>query len=194
MITISKPKQEDSEDIYNLIKASWYATYVNEEVGIIKEDIDAIYNTDPAPGIKALMNRANNPTERDVSFVAKDDTRIVGYIRLRALDNEIELLSLYINPDSSGQGIGTQLWEKARIGDFVVTTRITDDLAEKIDRLYKNVSEEDLAIKKLQEIFKNPGPLSVKLENNPKKARALRKKLSKNFYIPKELIEKYDLF
>lgn len=43
MITISKPKPEDSEAITEVIRKSWYATYINTEVGITKDDIDLMY-------------------------------------------------------------------------------------------------------------------------------------------------------
>jgi hypothetical protein len=46
MITISKPKLEDAEDIHKVMKASWYATYPNTEIGVTKEDGDMSYTPD----------------------------------------------------------------------------------------------------------------------------------------------------
>ncbi|MBL7045623.1 MAG: hypothetical protein ISR99_01135 [Parcubacteria group bacterium] len=39
-----------------------------------------------------------------------------------------------------------------------------------------------------------PQKIKIVIENNPNKAKKLRKQLSKNFYIPSELREEYELF
>jgi ribosomal protein S18 acetylase RimI-like enzyme len=114
MITISKPKYEDAEAIYEIIKASWYATYIDEKIGITKEDVDAEYTPEiKVSQIKALHNRAENPKDEDVSLIAKDDEKVVGYIRFKIHLEFIEWLSLYAHPEYFGKGIGTMLWQEA---------------------------------------------------------------------------------
>ena len=113
MILISRPQLEDAEQIHGVIKISWYATYINDEIGITKEDIDCNYQDDPEPQIQALRNRAINPKDSDVSLVAKEGEKVLGYIRLKILSDSIDLITLYIHPEHSGKGIGTKLWLEA---------------------------------------------------------------------------------
>ncbi len=113
MITISKPISEDAEGIHKVIKKSWYATYINEEVGVTKEDINAIYVDNPEGQINAIRNRAENSKEDDISLVAKFEEKVLGYIRLKIHNDFVELISLYVDPEYMGNGIGTQLWEQA---------------------------------------------------------------------------------
>lgn len=81
------------------------------------------------------------------------------------------------------------------IGDTIITTIISAPLAEKIDKLYDSIQEKDPEFgNKLKEVFINPGPVKLRIERNKLKARKLRKQLSKNFYIPQELIGEYKLF
>ncbi len=113
MITILKPTLEDVEGLYNVIKKSWYATYVNETVGVTKEDVDAIYGDDDIhQKLQAIRNRIEHPKDTEISFVAKNAHEVVGQIRLVQHDDHIELRTLYILPEHTGQGIGKLLWEK----------------------------------------------------------------------------------
>ncbi len=115
MITISKPKTEDAEAIHNMMKASWYATYPNKEIGITKEDGDASYIPEvEEKQIEVLRYRAENPKDSDISLVAKDNNKVVGFIRLKVHPESIEWLSLYAHPDYFGKGIGTALWKEAQ--------------------------------------------------------------------------------
>lgn len=78
--------------------------------------------------------------------------------------------------------------------DYIITTIIPKALQDKIDTYYKdgeNINELKMKISKMNIENKNARLI---IERNKKKAKILRKKLSKNFYIPKDLIEKYELF
>lgn len=110
MISISRPQPEDAEEIHDIVKKSWYLTYVNSEIGVTKEDIDRIYADDPEAQIRALRNRAIAPRSDEVSLVAKEEEKILGFIRLRILTDSVELVSLYVHPEYNGKGIGTKLW------------------------------------------------------------------------------------
>jgi len=112
MFTISHPKPEDAENIHKMIKDSWYATYINDKVGVTKKDLDSIYADDPAAQIQALINRAKNPTKEDISLVAKDNDKVLGFIRLKVAAKSIDLVSLYVHTEYFGKGVGTKLWQR----------------------------------------------------------------------------------
>ncbi len=81
------------------------------------------------------------------------------------------------------------------IGDVLITTIISKELSERIDKVYENTPKEDSEFPtKIREAFKNPGSVKLKIERNNQKAKQLRKKLSKNFYISKEIAREYNLF
>lgn len=80
------------------------------------------------------------------------------------------------------------------IENFIVTTELTSGSAEIIDNLYKNCHSLQELETKLQPIFNRDQRLRIKLEHKADKARKLRKKISRNFYVPADLVEKYDLF
>lgn len=113
MITILKPQPEDAEGIAEVIRKSWYATYINTEVGITKEDIDLMYAHGQERQIVVFRERAQYPKPDDISLVAKDGRYVVGFIRLKIHTDSAEILSLYVHPDNTGKGIGTKLWIEA---------------------------------------------------------------------------------
>lgn len=114
MITISKPKPEDAEGMNEVIKSSWYATYVTPEIGVTKEDIDAMYAQSEKKQIETFRKRADLPNENDITLIAKDEERVVGIIRLVILDDHIRVRTLYVHPEFTGKGIGTRLWNEAQ--------------------------------------------------------------------------------
>ncbi len=119
---ITPPLPADASSIHEMMKASWYATYIDQSIGITTADIDAIYTPETeANQIRALRSRAEHPRENDVSLVAKEGDNVVGFIRLKIHPDFVEWLSLYVHPDHTGKGIGTKLWEAAR-------TRLPQDL------------------------------------------------------------------
>ena len=82
----------------------------------------------------------------------------------------------------------------AIFGDYITTTVLSKTIADKIDKLYKEEKDLENFKKRFSEIEIENKNARLIVERNKKKAKMLRKKLSKNFYIPKDLIEKYDLF
>ena len=114
MITISFPKPIDAEGMVEVIKSSWYATYITPEIGVTKEDIDAVYTQSEKKQIKAFQKRAESPQENDFTFVAKENDRVIGIIRLVIMDEHIRVRTVYVHPDFTGKGIGTMLWNEAQ--------------------------------------------------------------------------------
>jgi hypothetical protein len=80
------------------------------------------------------------------------------------------------------------------IGSYIIITRVSTLLAQITDLLYENCSTEEELIEKLIIEFKKNGSVTMIVEHNKNKAKKLRKKISKDFYIPRELREKFDLF
>lgn len=81
------------------------------------------------------------------------------------------------------------------IGDYIVNTILNSKLTSAIKTYYAsstNNSEEAKA--QLNKVLSSTNKAKIKIERNAKKARVLRKKLFKNFYLPKEIKEKYNLF
>lgn len=114
MITISFPDPTDAEGMNEVIKASWYATYVTPQIGVTKEDIDALYAQSEADQIEAFRKRAAAPTANDVTLVAKEDGKVVGIIRIVISSGHVEVRTLYVHPAMTGKGIGTMLWNEAQ--------------------------------------------------------------------------------
>lgn len=77
--------------------------------------------------------------------------------------------------------------------DYVITTRISKHLAQEIDKLYD--IEKDLVsfTEKLHTLLKRPDVIQMIVVHNQKKALALRRTLSKTFYIPKEIQNEFDV-
>lgn len=112
MITISKPVPEDATGMNEVIKLSWYKTYVVPEVGITKEDVDQMYAESETQQIEVFKKRALNPKDGDITLVAKMEGKIVGVVRLVTFDDHFRVRTFYVHPDHEGQGIGTSLWEE----------------------------------------------------------------------------------
>lgn len=114
MITISIPKPEDAEGMNEVVKSSWYSTYVTPEIGITKEDIDAMYAQSEVQQISTFRKRAESPKENDITLIAKDDKSVVGIIRFLILDDHVRVRTLYVHPNCTGKGIGTILWNETQ--------------------------------------------------------------------------------
>ena len=79
------------------------------------------------------------------------------------------------------------------IGDYIIQTQLSEEDSKKIDELYtqcKSEQELDIAINKLAQ---GTHILKIKLLKNKSKALLLRKKLSKNMYIPKKTLNMFKL-
>lgn len=113
MILISKPKIEDAEGMNEVIKTSWYSTYITPEIGITKEDIDAMYTQSEKQQIKTFRRRAEFSKDTDITLIAKESGKVVGIIRLIILDDHIRVQTLYVFPDYTGKGVGRMLWGEA---------------------------------------------------------------------------------
>lgn len=81
----------------------------------------------------------------------------------------------------------------AIIADYIITTILPPRIARELNEIFKNPDETCLA-EKVSAIFAGSTALKLKIERNGAKAKILRRKMAKDFYVPKELKEKYTLF
>lgn len=79
------------------------------------------------------------------------------------------------------------------IADYVITTKLSPRLSKMIDEIYKSPNEQ-IVSEKINKIFLKSAAIKLKIERNENKAKKLRKKIAKDFYIPKDIKERYDLF
>ena len=81
------------------------------------------------------------------------------------------------------------------IDDYVIDTVLDSKLTFAIKAYYTKASENPEEAKaQLNKVLSSTNKAKIKIERNAKKARVLRKKLFKNFYLPKEIKEQYNLF
>lgn len=78
--------------------------------------------------------------------------------------------------------------------DYIITIRISLRLAKEMDSVYKEINQEPLLVSKLVKMVKNQGNIKMTIEKDFEKAKKLRKRIAKDFYISRELKEKFDLF
>ncbi|HVY54322.1 MAG TPA: GNAT family N-acetyltransferase, partial [Thermodesulfobacteriota bacterium] len=96
-----------------VIKLSWYATYVTPEIGVTKEDIDLMYAKSEKGQMEAFRRRAGLSKNDDITLVAKGGEKVIGIIRLVDFPDHIRVRTLYVHPLHVGKGIGTKLWNEA---------------------------------------------------------------------------------
>lgn len=80
------------------------------------------------------------------------------------------------------------------IGDYITTVRIPKSIASKINKSYTESRNDDVFYKSINEIGIEKKKVKLFIERNHEKAKKLRKRVAKDFYIPRELREKFDLF
>lgn len=78
-------------------------------------------------------------------------------------------------------------------GDYVVTVKFNKRTNELVDRLYKTSKSIQELEEGLEKSLEGNLPVKLTIEKNALKAEKLRKILSKNFYIPKEIKTRFDL-
>jgi hypothetical protein len=79
-------------------------------------------------------------------------------------------------------------------GDYVMTTRISLRLAEEIDACYRNSKTTAELRAALQKIGIEKKKVKLIIERDRAKAKKLRKKLSKEFFVPQALIKEFGLY
>ncbi len=80
------------------------------------------------------------------------------------------------------------------IDDYIVDTILDKKLTRAIESYYFSNLPIEQAAPRLNQVLSAPSKSKIKIERNARKANKLRKQLSKNFFIPKDLKEQYTLF
>jgi ribosomal protein S18 acetylase RimI-like enzyme len=111
-IELAQPR--DMEPIWELYEKIWLQAYPNKDAGISRDDI-AKYLAFERPGMtkrwQAAIARPGdvNNNQRAV-FVARANDAIVGMVSPKVNDDGTHrLTSLYVAPDTRGQGVGSKL-------------------------------------------------------------------------------------
>ena len=99
---IRKMSKKDINEVQNVAKESWHATYE----GIIPREIQDNF-LKHAYSDDMMEYRLKN----SYMYVAEVEGEVIGFINFSSLNenNESELSAFYINPEYQGHGIGTQL-------------------------------------------------------------------------------------
>lgn len=80
------------------------------------------------------------------------------------------------------------------VGDYIVTTKLEKGIEDEIDAIFLEKNTEVDIHESLEKILGKKQKVKLSIERNKEKAKKYRKKISENFYVPQELIKKYDLF
>ena len=79
-------------------------------------------------------------------------------------------------------------------GDYIITTRLSPHLANTIELCYKESQNLESLEQKLRAIGIEKKKVKLIIERNREKAKKLRKKMSRDFFVPKELVEEFGLY
>ncbi len=80
------------------------------------------------------------------------------------------------------------------IGPYIITTKTSSTISRVLDFAYGTSQSEKELFDILKPRFLKPGPINMTVEYDELKAKKLRKRISTEFHIPRELREKFDLF
>ncbi len=80
------------------------------------------------------------------------------------------------------------------LNDYIITTYLSKKTVQEIEECYRTAKNLDDLSEKIQQIDFQTKKVKLIVERNREKAKKIRKKISKDFYISRELREKFDLF
>lgn len=117
--------KEDIQQVQKVARNSWYSTYENIIPLAIQDSfLQSAYSDE------SMERRLAN----SYLFVAESDEQVIGFANFSPLkeDGEIELGSIYLDPDYQGAGVGSALLQKG------IST------IEGIQDIYINVEKDNL--------------------------------------------------
>lgn len=111
-ITIAQPLE--MKQIREVQRLSWLETYPNEELGILRSDIQKRFDNDDTPeGEQAMENRKKRFFQKNaITYVVKDRNKIVGYCLAIHDEKENRIQAIYLLNAYQGRGLGKQLIQK----------------------------------------------------------------------------------
>lgn len=125
-VEIEEASSDDVDGLEEVYRESWMQTYPNEEAGITREALQDRLAEVYSPDTRNLREiRLSAKPVSETHLVAKVNGKVVGSCRVAragaqtrsglALKDRNELMSLYVHPDYQGKGIGTRLWQEAKL-------------------------------------------------------------------------------
>jgi hypothetical protein len=79
-------------------------------------------------------------------------------------------------------------------GDYIITTRLSQRLVQEIEHVYQDSTDSATLEMRLQKIGIEKKKVRLIIERDRDKARKLRKKLSREFFVPQELVQEFTLY
>lgn len=116
-MSVEPAKPEDAEDVFNVQRLTWLATYPNVEAGITKEDIRVRVEGEHGELIPQKIERWRQGIEaacnERATFVVRDNDKVVGFIAPAIRDGQRRIGAIYVLPEIQGKGVGGKLLQKA---------------------------------------------------------------------------------
>lgn len=110
-IEISEATVNDVEGVFNVRKATWLATYPNEEFGITPE---AVLSLVDRPGTREqLRSEIEKQSDAVHTWVAKENGSVIGFcFAFRNEDGSGTIERLYVLPGYQGRNTGSDLLQR----------------------------------------------------------------------------------
>ena len=109
MLTVERAVPHDAAGIYEVMRATWIATYPVPPLGISEDDIRAIVESNPAGRIERWRQAIERPEH--TILVARERHHVVGYVApfFDETAAQQRLGALYVLPEFQGKGWGGAL-------------------------------------------------------------------------------------
>lgn len=108
VVEIARP--QDAAGIANVQKATWLATYPNEEYGISYDDVAAkVALWDSPESLNRIRQSIMHPDPGTLRLVARDKDKVVGHCYAIKRGHMNKLQVLYVLPQYQHMGIGSRL-------------------------------------------------------------------------------------
>jgi GNAT superfamily N-acetyltransferase len=113
-MSVELAKPEDVPGILQVQKETWLNTYPSEEHGITREDI-LQKDFDSAERVNVRRKRQARYLDDDSGrvWVARDGSRVVGFVEVMKGDERNLLGALYVLPEFQGRKVGSRLMHAA---------------------------------------------------------------------------------
>lgn len=116
IVIIRKATLDDFKGFREVHYQSWLATYINEDLGITKEDIDKRFEDKFSDGrFEKYQKIIEDPNGRVLVAIHKN--QVVGFVDFHKDPTHNTLRGLYVHPNFIGKKVGIKLWQAGQ--DFL---------------------------------------------------------------------------
>ena len=113
VVNIRKAKPDDFVGFREVHYRSWLDTYVNDEIGITKEDIgkrfENRFSDERLEKYKVMIGQPNIYV-----LVAMSGDEVIGFADFYVGSTHNKLRAIYVHPDFIGKKVGIKLWEAGK--------------------------------------------------------------------------------